>query len=243
MNPPTKVVNFTRHLLSLVAFCVMFAGTASAQSSYFNTPTSDVMPTGELYIEADLDARLSRFRDGGWQSVGFSSVYGLRKKTEVGLNAYFTRTADGFEPVELQPNVKYQFHNNEAHGTSLAAGAIAYIPIKRDFVSDSLAAFYVVGGKRFKGEWAPKVSGGAYQLVGMKRDSGDSRGLTFAVEQPLHRRVSLIVDWNTGKNRFGYAAVGLGTTITKRSYLYSAYYFGNEGRENNFLGVYYGMSF
>jgi len=32
-------------------------------------------------------------------------------------------------------------------------------------------------------------------------------------------------------------------TLTKHSYLWSAYYFGNEGRANNSLGIYYGYSF
>jgi len=30
---------------------------------------------------------------------------------------------------------------------------------------------------------------------------------------------------------------------SKRRYLSTAYYFGNEGRGNNFLGIYYGVSF
>lgn len=226
----------------LVAVVLFLSVVSAAQSSLFNIPTSDVMPSGEVYVEADLDARLSRFRDGGWQSFGFSTVYGLRRKTEVGFNAFFTRSQDGFEPAELQPNIKYQIHNSEKHGTSISTGAIAYIPVKRNFVSSSIASAYVVGGKRFKSDWAPKVSAGGYQLLGTRRGSGHTRGLLFGVEQPLHRRVSLIIDWNTGKNRFGYAAFGLGSTVTKRSFLYSAYYFGNEGAGNNFLGIYYGFS-
>ena len=80
-------------------------------------------------------------------------------------------------------------------------------------------------------------------LLGATPDSSDSRGFLLGVEQPVHKRVSLIADWNTGKNRFGYAAAGVGITLTEQSYLYSAYYFGNEGRANNSLGIYYGFSF
>ena len=57
------------------------------------------------------------------------------------------------------------------------------------------------------------------------------------------RRLSLIADWNTGKNRFGYAAAGFGLAVSKKSYLSSAYYFGNQGRGNNSFGIYYGLTF
>jgi hypothetical protein len=59
----------------------------------------------------------------------------------------------------------------------------------------------------------------------------------------LHRKLSFTADWKTGKNRFGYAAAGLGVTLSKRTLLYTAYYFGNEGRGNNSFGIYYGISF
>jgi hypothetical protein len=218
------------------------SGTGAGQSAYFNTPTADVMPENELYLEADLDAKMARFRDGGWQSFGFATVFGIRKRTEVGLNTYFVRSASGLEPVELQPNIKFQIHNSEESGTSLAVGAIGYIPVKRNFAASSTASVYAVGSKKFKRSWTPKVSAGVYRLIGADHDGGSRQGILLAVEQPIHRRVTLIADWNTGKNRFGYAAAGFGLTLTKRSSLYSAYYFGNEGRGNNFLGIYYGFS-
>jgi hypothetical protein len=87
------------------------------------------------------------------------------------------------------------------------------------------------------------LTGGAYQLIGAKADAGSKRGFLLGVEQPVHKHVTFVADWNTGKNRFGYAAAGFGLTLTKRSYLWSAYYFGNEGRANNSLGIYYGYSF
>ena len=80
-------------------------------------------------------------------------------------------------------------------------------------------------------------------IVGQSRGAGQNGGALFGYEQPLGGGLSLMADWNTGRNRFGYAAAGFGLTLSKRSYLSSGYYFGNEGRGNNFLGVYYGLSF
>lgn len=226
-----------------VLLTLQFGATAAAQSSLFATPTSDILGKGEFYVEADFDAHLTRYRNGGWQSYGFQSIYGVSNKVEIGLNGYATRGEDGFEPVELQPNFKYQVYNNESNGVSVAAGAIAYIPVSRRFKNETFGNVYAVASKKFRPEWTPRISGGAYQLVGTGSDSGSKNGFLLGLEQPVHSRVTLIADWNTGRNRFGYAAAGVGLTLTKNSYLYSAYYFGNEGRGNNFLGMYYGVSF
>lgn len=243
MNPQ-YLFKMRLSILALAAFVALnLAAPASAQSSLFATPSSDVLGKGEFYIEADLDAHLASYRKGGWQSYGFQSIYGVGKKAEIGLNGYALKGADGFEPVEIQPNFKYQVYNSESNGIAISGGAIAYIPLSGRFNKDTFGSVYAVASKKFSQSWTPRFTGGAYQLIGAKSDSGSKKGFLLGVEQPVHSRVTLIADWNTGRNRFGYAAAGIGTTLTKNSYLYSAYYFGNEGRGNNFLGVYYGFSF
>lgn len=232
---------FLPFILLLLVFCL--PSKSAAQSSLFNIPTAETLEKGEKYIEADFDAHFGSYRNGGWQSYGVLGVYGLNNRVEVGLNAYTTRSADGFEAVELQPNFKVKAYQNESLGLTVSTGAIAYLTLNDRFRKDATVSAYVLAGKSFKRDWTPRLTVGAYQLIGATPDSTDSRGFLFGVEQPVHKRVNLIADWNTGKNRFGYAATGVGITLTKRSYLYSAYYFGNEGRGNNSLGIYYGYSF
>lgn len=224
-------------------FFIQFSSTASAQSSLFNIPTADVLSNGETYLEADFDVHFARNRNGGWQSYGFFGVYGTGKKSEIGLNAYVVRSENGFEPVELQPNFKYQVYNNETSGVSVSTGAIGYLPLTKRFGRDASASVYAVAAKQFNGRRAPRFTGGGYQMLGAGKDEESTRGFLLGVEQPINSRVTLIADWNSGKNRLGYAAAGIGIAPTKRSYLSSAYYFGNEGRGNNFLGIYYGFSF
>jgi hypothetical protein len=238
-----KQTRIRRFVLLFTALFITQFSLAAAQSSLFNIPTTEVMGKGEVYVEADFDAHFAKYRNGGWQNYGFLAVYGIAKNTETGLNAYVVRTADGFEPVEIQPNFKYRIYTNESNGMTVSTGAIAYIPLSRQFKTDSVASVYALAGKKFKGDWTPRLTGGAYQLIGASRDSGSKRGFLLGIEQSVHSRVMLIADWNTGKNRFGYSAAGVGITLTKNSYLYSAYYFGNEGRGNNSLGIYYGFSF
>jgi hypothetical protein len=213
------------------------------QSSLFDVATTDVVGKGHTYIEADFDTHVSGNRDDRWQSYGFFTLYGTSKKTEIGANAYFVRTVRGSEPIELQPNFKYQIYNNESKGIAAAAGVVAYVPLTKRFGHDAIASVYAVASKKFKGDWSPRLTGGGYELIGAKKSAGDRRGFLFGVEQPVTKRLSLISDWVTGKNRLGYVATGLGITLTKHSYLWTAYYFGNSGRANNSLGIYYGYSF
>jgi hypothetical protein len=221
----------------------ILVSSSAGQSSLFNIPTTDILPKGEKYIEADFDAHFAPYRSGGWQSYGVVGVYGLNDRVEIGLNAYTLRAGDGFETAEIQPNLKVKAYESESLGLTISTGAIAYFSLNKRIGKDATVSAYAVASKSFKSDWAPRLTAGAYQLLGATPDSSESRGLLLGVEQPVHKRVSLITDWNTGKNRFGYASAGVGITLTKRSYLYSAYYFGNEGRANNSLGIYYGLSF
>ena len=230
---------------TLTILLAAFSGsyTGMAQSSLFNIPTTDVMSSGETYVEADFDAHLTDYRRGGFQSYGGALVYGARNRTEIGVNAYFMKTGEGFQPLEFQPNAKWQIFNDEKSGTAVSTGAILYVPATRRAFRDTIGSIYVTASKQFRGSYSPRFTAGTYTLVGRKEMAGGRNGFLFGFEQPLHRRLYFIADWNSGKNRFGYSAVGLGVTLTKRSNLYTAYYFGNQGRGNNSLGIYYGYSF
>ena len=230
-------------VLAAIVLTLCLSNTIPAQSSLFTVPTSDVIGKDQIYIETDFDTHFGRISNGGWQSYGLFGIYGVGEKAEIGLNGYFLHTVGGLKPLELQPNFKLQAYKSESQGVGIAVGAIAYIPVAKEITRDTVVSGYSVASKKFKGEWSPRFTGGGYQLIGAGSDSGSTLGALFGLEQPLHRRVSFIADWNSGKNRFGYAAAGFGLTLTSRSYLWTAYYFGNEGRANNSFGVYYGYSF
>lgn len=241
-SPSSILYGRTFPILGLFAF-LFFVVEVRAQSSLFNIPTAETLTKGEGYVEADLDAHFAPLRNGGWQSYGVLTVYGLNNRTEFGVNAYATRSVDGFSSVELQPNLKFKAYENESLGLTVSVGAIGYVPVRGGKLRDTQVSIYSVVGKSFDKDWTPRLTAGAYKLAGSDIDGTSRGGFLLAVQQPVHKRIELIADWNTGKNRFGYAAAGVGLTLTKKSYLYSAYYFGNEGRANNSLGVYYGFTF
>ncbi|HEX8685988.1 MAG TPA: hypothetical protein VF736_18010 [Pyrinomonadaceae bacterium] len=240
--PPARTSARLAALLLLLFALPHACREASAQTSLWTVPTAEVLEEGESYLEFDFDAKPAAYREGGFQSYGVFFVHGARRRMEVGVNAYFTKDGAGSEPLELQSNVKYRFYENEDAGVQAAAGGILYAPTGRGG-GDTLGSAYAVVSKTVPRLRGAQFTGGGYALVGQERGAGGRAGALFGYYQPLRRRLSFIADWNTGRNRFGYAAAGFGLALSKRGTLYSAYYFGNQGRGNNSLGVYYGLNF
>jgi hypothetical protein len=217
---------------------------ARAQTSLWTVPTAESLPEGETYLEFDFDAHPTSYKKGGFQSYGVFLVRGLGKGVEVGANVYFLKDGDGeTEPVELQSDIKWQFYSNEDKGLKAAVGGILFAPAGRRGGGDTVGMLYASATKTVKGMHGAELTGGGYGLVGRNSEGGSRAGALLGLYQPVTGKLNFMADWNSGRNRFGYGAAGFGLDVSKKSSLYSAYYFGNEGRANNFFGVYYGLSF
>lgn len=215
---------------------------AAAQSTIFNVPSTDVQPPGKVYLESDFIMHYASYREGGYQTYGPRVVVGLPGKTEVGVNVFYTRAQPG-EPVDLQPNFKWQFYDNEKLGLALATGVLISTPITRRSLGSTTAEVYLVGSKTFTAFHGPRVTFGGYRLVGSFEEGTDKSGIILGYEQPITSKVSFVTDWSSGKNDYGYVVAGTGITLSPKSSFYAGYNFGNQGRGNNSLGVFYGYSF
>lgn len=234
--------SFSHLGLLLILIVAAAAQSAQAQSSIFNVPSTDVQSPQTFYVEADYIAHPAPYDEGGFHYFGPSVIYGVREDFEVGLNAYYTLSAEPGE-AELQPNAKWRFYNNEGKGVAAAAGALLIIPLAHRATTSTKAIVYANVSKQLEGRLAPRITSGAYSFVG-RMDEGESRaGLLLGLEQPLHRKLTFVADWYSGHNSYGYAAAGIGITLSKKNLLYAGYNFGNEGRGNNWLGIYFGRTF
>jgi hypothetical protein len=233
------VVNIIAALV-LITFVGHCQRGVRAQTSIFNVPTTDVLPPGKLTIEADYIAHPAPYDKAGFQYFGPTIIYGLRKNVEVGLNVFYTLSSEP-DAAEIQPNVKWQFYHDES-GFGAAVGGILFIPFKNRATTNVKAMLYTTFSKQFKTD-GPRVTTGAYTFVGRMEEGETRGGVLLGYEQPLNRKLTFVADWYSGNNDFGYAAAGLGLTLPKDSYLYAGYSFGNQGRGNNWLGIYLGRTF
>jgi hypothetical protein len=230
-------------LCALCAVTLLDSRTARAQSTLFNIPSTDVVPEKKVYLEFDFIGHLESHAGGGFQAYVPRAVFGVGKRWEAGVNVAFLDAESPDQPVELQPNVKYQFYGNEEHGVSAAAGGILYTPVRNRAGVDTFGLLYTVVGKKVKGSYGPRITGGGYGLVGRADGNGSEGGAILGYEQPVHKRVNFVADWLSGKNRFGYVTPGLSVALPRGSALYAGYSVGNVGRKNNALFVYYGITF
>ncbi|HWW77111.1 MAG TPA: hypothetical protein VNZ44_17040 [Pyrinomonadaceae bacterium] len=229
--------------LCAVASVTLFGGAARAQSTLFNIPSTDVVAEKHVYLEFDFVSHLEAHGDGGFQGYVPRAVYGVGGHLEVGANVAFLDAEAPGQPAELQPNVKYQFYSNETNGVAAAAGAVLYAPVSHRAGTDTFGLVYAVVSKKVKGSYGPRVTGGGYGLLGRADGGGTLGGAVVGYEQPLHKRVSFVGDWLSGRNRFGYVTPGLSFALPHASALYAGYSVGNAGRKNNALFVYYGVTF
>ncbi len=231
-------------VLTVVAVFIVTSGSAVAQSTLFNIPSTDVVSKKKVYLEFDFVSHFESHRDGGFQVYVPRGVVGIGKGTEIGLNVAFTDTFAPDQPVEFQPNLKHQFYKNEGNGVTVASGGILYVPATHRAGTDTFGLLYTVVSKQVKGSHGPRLTGGAYGLAGRIDGTGTKGGAIVGYEQPLAPgKVSFVADWFSGKNRFGYATPGFAFTVSKTSLLYAGYSVGNQGRKNNALFVYYGITF
>ncbi|HEV7475798.1 MAG TPA: hypothetical protein VGN90_17210 [Pyrinomonadaceae bacterium] len=239
------MLKLRQRTLQLFLIVACFAGSASgaaAQSTIFNIPSSDVQAPRKVFLEADFITHFASYKDGGYQTYGPRVVVGLPGNTEVGVNVFYTRTSPA-EPVDLQPNFKWQFYANEKKGLAFAAGFLISVPITRRSEGRTTGMVYLVGSKTIPGNHGPKVTFGGYQLVGRFDDGTDKTGVLAGYEQPVTKKFSFVLDWLSGKNDLGYVTAGTGILLSPKQNIYAGYSFGNQGRGNNSLGVYYGYTF
>ena len=231
-----------RVLLTMIGLLSCSVYSASAQSTVFNTPSTDVVARGRFYLEADFMAHLSSYESGGYQLYGSRALYGASRHTEVGLNAFYVRT-ESTGPVVLQPNFKWKFFYDESKGVAAAAGMVLSVPVTHRASTTTHGMIYGVASKNVKGSFGPRLTAGGYGLVGAFADGTTRQGVLLGYEQPLIKHVTFITDWSSGNNDLGYLAAGVGISVSRRSALYLGYNTGNHGRGNNSIGIFYGFNF
>lgn len=231
------------YITLLVTLLLTSFSTAAAQSTIVTVPSTDVVSEKNVYLEFDYISHYANHHESGFQSYVPRAVVGVGHNIEVGANLVYT---DGFgvnQPIEIQPDVKWRFYRNESQGMAAAVGIMLYAPVTNRGGTDTFLMPYAVISKKVAGKYGPRLTGGGYGLVGRSTGTGDRGGVIAAYEQPMVPRVSFVMDWFSGRNRFGYVTPGLSFATTKSSLLYTGYSIGNQGRRNNALFTYYGITF
>ena len=228
-----------------VAFaCLMSGQNVKAQSAIVNVPSTDVVPTKKLYVEMDFITNYAWQRDDArFANYLPRAVVGVGHNIEVGTNVWYTRVPGGGQPIEIQPNAKWQFYSNEGTGVAAVVGCIWYVPVTHRAGTNTLGQCYSLASEKFNGKYGPRFTGGGYGLIGANNEQRTKVGAIVGYEQPFSPKVGLIVDWASGQNRFGYISPALNFVFPHNGNLSAGYAIANHGRGNNNLFLYYGQQF
>jgi hypothetical protein len=229
-------------LFLIAAVFLSISAKGFGQSTIMNTPSTDVVAPKKVYVEMDFLTNYAWKREGSFQNYIPRAVVGVAGNVEAGVNVSFTHVSGQDSPVEVQPNVKWQFYRNEKAGVAAATGCILYTSMNHRAGTDTLGQCYVVGSKHFTGNLGPRFSGGGYILIGAASERTKG-GAIVAYEQPLFNRFSFLVDWFSGDNRFGYVSPGISIATSKSMALTTGYTIANHGSGKNAFFVYYGKQF
>src|ERR1044072_7053210 len=135
---------------SFVAAVLLFiSANGFGQSTIMNTPSTDVVASKKVYVEMDFITNYAWQRDDDSKYANYAPrvVVGVARNVEVGVNVSFTHVPGGGQPIELQPNAKWQFYQNESKGLAAAAGCIWYLPITHRAGTDTVGQCYSVVSK------------------------------------------------------------------------------------------------
>lgn len=238
-----------------------FKGQLIAQSTIFNIPTTDTVSKGKVYAEFDFLPQVPGADNSQTYLYNPRLVVGAPHNIEFGVNFPATNirtSGDSTTNVYIQPNVKWKFYDNETEGDALAAGIVWNTPLNNHSAQDSWGLLYGLFSKKFKaGDYGPRFHVGPYGVVDANRDPksgpvtfvGPRAGVIAGYEQPVSKKVSIVADWFSGKNGYGFFTPGISITLPKSGLLNAGYSIGNDSwananaTKNRYIFLYYGVTF
>jgi len=246
-------------IVFVVLASVLAAQNASAQSTIFNIPSTDVVEKGKLYFEFDLLPQAPK-PDAGPSIVIYNPrfIVGLPHDVEVGVNFPIYHLSDSSPSnfAYFQPDLKWKFAKNDDKGLAASAGVVGNIPMNNTDGQLSWAYVYGNFSKKVKsGDYGPRFTIGPYGVIAKQDDPikvgfvGTRGGVLLGYEQPLSGKISFVADWFSGKNSIGYFTPGISITLPHSSLFNAGYSFGNDSWENSnatknrYVFVYYGIVF
>lgn len=231
------------HYSLLLALLLINNAQATAQSTIVNGPSTDVVAAKHVYLEMDFITDYAWQHEDSFQGYIPRVVVGLGKNVEAGVNVSFTRQTGVQHSVEFQPNAKWQFYQNEEKGLAAAVGCIWYVPVTQRANTDTFGQCYSTFSKQLDGTYGPRFTGGGYVLIQSGVDQESKVGAIVAYQQPLSRKTGFVVDWLSGRNRFGYLSPSLYVNTPRNGQFSAGYAKANYGRGGNYLFAFYGMTF
>jgi hypothetical protein len=242
--------------LFVALLVVGVAHTARAQSTIFNIPSTDTVSNKKFYGEFD-GLPQAPGPDEGARTFLYNPrvVIGLPANVEAGVNfpTFHTGSSDFSEAntsAYIEPNAKVKVFSDDKMGWAATGGALFHTALNHREDQHSWGLIYGnVSKKVVSGKLGPRFTAGPYGvMVSDENFAGPRGGVLLGYEQPVQAKVSIVADWFSGKNYYGYFTPGVSITLPKNGLLNVGYSIGNDSwqdsnaTKNRYFFMYYGIT-
>lgn len=220
----------------LVAIAI-FGGTAQAQQTVFNVPTTDVLDAGKVYFELDISAKPNAAR---FSSFVPRVVVGVGGDVEVGLNVT-GNIQPGADSTTLVPAVKWKIYDGKDNGWAMVIGNNIYLPV-RNKSYDAGAYAYTMVQKTLRPNTRVGFGGYFFSRNVVAPDANRAGG-QFTFERSITKRLNVNADWFTGKHAIGYVTIGTAYKVTSKLTGVASYSIGNANAKSGNHYLYFQVGF
>ena len=197
-----------------------------AQQTVFNVPTTDVLPSGKVYVELDVSAKPNEPK---FSSFVPRVVIGVGGRVEVGLNV-LGNIQPGADSTTLAPAVKWKVYDGGDNGWAVAVGNNLFIPVRNKSYDIGTYSYSMVQ-KSF--QTGTRIGfGGYFFSKNVVAPNANRAGGQFTFEQGVTNKFGLQADWFMGRHASGYFTPGGYYKFTKKLTGYAAYSIGNANATN-----------
>lgn len=224
-------------ILFLLVVNTITAGTVLAQQTVFNVPTTDVLPSGKVYVELDISAKPNEPK---FSSFVPRVVVGAGGDVEIGLNIA-GNIQPGADATTLIPAVKWRVYQNEDNGWAIAVGSNFYIPVRNRSYNFGIYS-YVMTQKSF--HTGTRLGfGGSFFSENVVASNAIRGAGQFTFEQAISKRFGVQADWFSGKHAAGYFTSGGYFKVTPKLAGFAAYSIGNTNFSNGNHFLYFELGY
>ncbi len=207
--------NLIIFVLVLSSILISFCDSVSAQQTIFNVPSADITEKNKIFVQHE-----SQFSDDFGLFTNYGA-YGIGKYTELDLTLFGVGTKNINNEV-LGVGFKTALPLHEKTETKFTFGSLIPISLKGNGVGGYTYSHLSTRLPRLQTRITSGVFIGTNVLFGRDVICNIS-----GIEQPVTKKLSIIMDWYSGKHSNGFLIPGFSYAFNPALVLYAGYQIAN----------------
>ena len=204
-------------IATILFFILVFGNKAFAQQTIFNVPSADVTEKGMIFLQHE-----SQFSNKFGLHTEYGA-FGIGKNAEIDVTLFGVGTRNVRNEV-LGIGFKKFILLHEKSETKLTFGSLVPVSLRGNGVGGYFYSHLSTRLPKIKTRITSGVFVGTTTLFGRDFVSNIS-----GIEQPVTKRLSLVMDWYSGKHSNGFLIPGFSYDLGRQTVLWTGFQIPNNG--------------